>query len=40
VFSSTVPVPKLTNLVCPQDGKGAALVLPFCDTAAMNLHLA
>ncbi len=26
--------------VCPQEGKGAALVLPFCNTAAMNLHLA
>jgi len=26
--------------VCPQDGKGAALVLPFCNTVAMNLHLA
>jgi transposase len=26
--------------VCPQDGKGAALVLPFCNTAAMHLHLA
>ncbi len=26
--------------VCPQDGKGAALVLPLCNTAAMNLHLA
>jgi hypothetical protein len=26
--------------VCPKDGKGAALVLPFCNTAAMNLHLA
>jgi hypothetical protein len=25
--------------VCPYDGKGAALVLPFCNTAAMNLHL-
>jgi hypothetical protein len=25
---------------CPHDGKGAALVLPFCNTAAMNLHLA
>jgi putative transposase len=24
----------------PQDGKGAALVLPRCDTEAMNLHLA
>ena len=26
--------------VCPQEGKGAALVLPFYNTAAMNLHLA
>ncbi len=26
--------------VYPQDGKGAALVLPFCNTAAMNLLLA
>jgi DDE superfamily endonuclease len=26
--------------VCPKEGKGAALVLPHCDTAAMNLHLA
>ena len=26
--------------VCPRAGKGAALVLPFCNTAAMNLHLA
>ena len=26
--------------VCPSEGKGAALVLPFCNTAAMNLHLA
>jgi transposase len=26
--------------VCPQDGKGAALVLSLCNTAAMNLHLA
>jgi hypothetical protein len=26
--------------VCPKDRKGAALVLPFCNTAAMNLHLA
>jgi hypothetical protein len=26
--------------VCPQEGKGAALVLPFCNTVAMNLHLA
>jgi len=26
--------------VCPQDGKGAALVLPLSNTAAMNLHLA
>jgi hypothetical protein len=26
--------------VCPKDGQGAALVLPFCNTAAMHLHLA
>lgn len=26
--------------ICPKDGKGAALVLPRCNTEAMNLHLA
>ena len=26
--------------VCPHEGKGAALVLPYCDTRAMSLHLA
>jgi hypothetical protein len=26
--------------VCPWEGKGAALVLPFCNSAAMSLHLA
>jgi hypothetical protein len=26
--------------ICPKEGKGAALVLPVCNTAAMNLHLA
>ena len=26
--------------ISPKDGKGAALVLPKCDTYAMNLHLA
>lgn len=25
--------------ICPREGKGAALVLPHCDTEAMNLHL-
>jgi transposase len=25
--------------VCPQEGKGAALILPACNTEAMNLHL-
>jgi transposase len=25
--------------VCPQEGKRAALVLPLCNTAGMNLHL-
>jgi hypothetical protein len=26
--------------ICPKDGKGAALIMPRCDTQAMNLHLA
>jgi transposase len=26
--------------ICPTEGKGAGLVLPFCNTTAMNLHLA
>ena len=26
--------------ICPKDGKGAALVMPRCDTEAINLHLA
>jgi hypothetical protein len=26
--------------ICPREGKGAALVLPHCDTEAMSLHLA
>ena len=26
--------------ICPREGKGAALVLPHCDTEAMGLHLA
>ena len=26
--------------ICPQQGKGAALVMPKCDTQAMSLHLA
>ena len=26
--------------ICPRDGKGAALVMPHCDTEAMNFHLA
>ena len=26
--------------ICPQQGKGAALVMPRCDTQAMSLHLA
>jgi transposase len=25
--------------ICPREGKGAGLVLPFCNTAAMALHL-
>ena len=26
--------------ICPKEGKGAALILPACNTEAMNLHLA
>ena len=26
--------------ICPKKGKGAGLVLPYCDTAAMQEHLA
>ena len=26
--------------ICPREGKGAALILPACNTEAMNLHLA
>ena len=26
--------------ICPKDGKGAGLILPLCNTQAMNLHLA
>ena len=26
--------------ICPEQGKGAGLVLPFCNTETMNLHLA
>jgi hypothetical protein len=26
--------------ICPKEGKGAALVLPHCNTIAMNFHLA
>jgi hypothetical protein len=29
-----------SGAICPQEGKGAALVLPRCDTPAMSLHLA
>jgi hypothetical protein len=25
---------------CPKEGKGAAIIMPRCDTEAMNLHLA
>ncbi len=30
----------LFGAICPKEGKGAALVLPHCNTEAVNLHLA
>ena len=30
----------LFGAICPAEGKGAGLVLPFCNTATMALHLA
>jgi hypothetical protein len=30
----------ILGAICPKDGKGAALVLPACNIAAMNLRLA
>src|SRR5947207_3646430 len=32
--------PYIFGAVCPHQGKGAALILPACNTEAMNLHLA
>jgi hypothetical protein len=29
----------LFGAICPAEGKGAGLVMPFCDTAAMQAHL-
>src|SRR3954470_7364325 len=30
----------LFGAICPRDGKGAGLIMPRCDSAAMSLHLA
>jgi hypothetical protein len=30
----------LFGAICPAEGKGAGLVMPFCDTQAMQVHLA
>jgi hypothetical protein len=30
----------LFGAICPAEGKGAGLVMPFCDTEAMQAHLA
>lgn len=30
----------LFGAICPAEGKGARLVMPFCDTEAMQAHLA
>src|SRR5258706_309579 len=31
---------RIFGAVCPKEGKGAALIMPACNTEAMNLHLA
>ena len=36
---STYPVDHLFGAVCPERGAGAALVLPACNSEAMQLHL-
>jgi hypothetical protein len=28
------------GVICPQEGKAVGLILPWCNTAMMNLHLA
>jgi hypothetical protein len=31
---------RTASAYCPRDGKGAGLIMPRCDSAAMSLHLA
>jgi hypothetical protein len=38
--ATSAPLPPTFGAVCPKQGKGAALILPTCNTEAMNLHLA
>ena len=39
--ATSVPLPPTSfGAVCPKEGKGAALILPACNSEAMNLHLA
>src|SRR4051794_13895115 len=40
MISGRVRSPSSGRSACPQQGKGAALVMPRCDTQAMSLHLA
>ena len=37
---TNAPPPYIFGAICPKDGKGAGLILPLCNTQAMNLHLA
>src|SRR5882757_2199806 len=38
-FTPPNGVPQIFGAVCLKQGKGAALILPTCNTEAMNLHL-
>lgn len=37
--TSAPPGPTSSGAICPAEGKGAGIVMPFCDTPAMQAHL-
>jgi hypothetical protein len=38
--TTQIAVSLIFGAICPKQGKGAALIVPACNTEAMNLHLA